>query len=400
MLKNKFKIVALLSVLFVLISTFSFATDDTALANDVSNTITNTTDDTNTTDTNVVNTESSDTVTDEQNTPEILDGDLYLFDNDIVMDQYVDGNVFIFGNNIEVTGRVNGNLFACGEKITFSEDSYIIQNTYVCANEITFNGATNDLYAVCNKIDTSYDSFVIRDLRVASNTFNFNGGVGRDAFVKANNFNFVTTPDAGGLVYGNLNYSASNELSLSEDFVQGSVNYSKLEQDSTKGVVLNKLINFCETILYTVVIFLLIVWLAPQFVQKASSFIGKKSILYFGIGILTCIVGVVLSFALLFSYVGFSVSLAIFTLLMLLLSIGFAVTATSITYKVKEKFKFEKNYFTGITLVCTTTILWILRQIPYVGLIVSCIISLFGLGIVSYYIFTRNSKKEQIQSEN
>lgn len=388
MLKNKLKMVVLLLVSIILISTFSFATsDNTVLTTEVVN-ANNTVDTTNTIS-------EGETTTTEEQTPEIYNGDLYLFDNDVVMDQYVDGNVFIMGQNIKITGRVNGSLFAFGNNVTIDENSYIVQSIYVCANEITLNGAANDLYAVCSKIDMSYDAFIIRDLRVLAETFNFNGGVGRNAFVKANNFNFVTTTDAAAIVYGNLTYSASQELSLAEGLVQGNVNYSKYEvaEEPVQNIILDKVINFGNALLYTVVIFLLAIWLAPKFVENASSFIGTKSVLAFGIGALACVVAILLSFALLFSYIGVPLAFAIFTLFALIVSISFAITTTCVTYKVKEQFKFDKKYLTYITLVIVTAILWALKQIPYVGWIISMIITLVGFGTVILYLFNRNKKE-------
>lgn len=393
MLKNKSKILVFLIAILLIVSPFSLATtDDAATNNEVESTVAG--------DNAKTSEEEATTTSEEQQTPEIYDGDLYLFDNNVVMDKLVDGNVFIFGENVEITGRVNGSLFVFADKVTFGENSYIVQSIFACANELTLNGAANDLYAACRKIDMSYDSFMIRDLRVAAETFNFNGGVGRDAFVTANNFNFVTTTDAAAIVYGNLTYSASNELSLSEEFVQGNINYSKFEEDEEKSaqdIILDKVINLCEALCYTIVVFLLAIWLAPKFVEKSSSFIGTKSILAFGIGALASVVAIVVSFALLFSYIGVPLAFGIFTLFALIMSISFAVTTICITYKVKEKFKLEKKYLTWVTLVIVTAILWALKQIPYVGWIISLIIALAGFGVVVLYVFSKNKKEVEIK---
>ncbi len=418
MSKLKQKVAILLMVSIVFISTLSFATESEIQprTQEDENTVTNeqvaegenteTTEQTQEGENTVTNEQASEdenTVTEEQTgeepTPEIHNGDLYLFNNDVVMDQYVDGNVFIMGSSVKITGRVNGSLYVMADKVTLEENAYIIQDLYIAANEISLNGAANDLYAIANKVDMSYDSFMIRDLRVCANTFNFNGGVGRDAFVTAKEFNFVTTADAGAIVYGNLNYSAPNELELSKDFVQGNVNYSKDNFiQPVQNVILDKVLDFCKTLIYTIAVFLLAIWLAPKFVKTISSYVGTKSILALGIGALASVIALVLSFALTFSYVGAPVAIAIFGLYLLMMSIAFAVTTTSITLKIKEKFKFEKKYLTAISLVLVTLILWGLTQIPYAGWVISLAISLVGFGITVLYLIGKN-KKEKIEEK-
>lgn len=395
MLKNKTKLIVLLVAIVMLLSTISFATDDAVVTSEVL-------DATTTSAETPINEETHDEEHNDE-TPEIYSGDLYLFDNNVVMDKLVDGNVFIFGKDIEVTGRVNGSLFVFGDNVTFSEDSYVVQSIFACANNLTLNGAATDLYAAGNIIDMNYNSFMIRDIRVAANTFNFKGGAGRDAFVGANTFNFETESGSSAIVYGNLNYSSNNELELSKELVQGDVHYSKsgdyTETKSVPEIILSKLINLLETILYTVVIFLLLAWLAPKFVENSKDYIGKKALTSFGIGLLASVVAIFVSLALLFSYIGVSLAFAIFAVFMLMMSISFAITTTCITFKVKEKFNFSKKYLTIVALAVVTLILWALEQIPYVGGIVAIIVNLVGFGTLLSYVFTKNKKENSVEAK-
>lgn len=395
MLKNKTKVFLLIITFIVLASTFSFATSDPAV-NPISQ---NTVSETNTIETNG----EQDITTTENEEPEIYNDNLYLFNDNVVMNQLVDGNVYIVGQNVEITGKVNGSLFVIADTVTFSKDSYIMQSIYVCANELYLNGAANDLYAIANKVDMSYDSFMLRDLYVTANSFNFNGGAGRNAFVSAKDFNFVTTEGSAAIVYGNLTYTSSNELALSNDLVQGEIKYSKYEnafgEKSVQDIILDYIVDFLKVLLYTVAVFLLALWLAPKFVEKSSSFIGKKSAMALGVGIISCVVAIIVSICLLFSVIAIPLGFAIFVLFMLMLSIAFAVTTICITNKVKEKFKFNNKYSTALTLILVTLILWALEQIPYVGFVVSIIVSLIGFGITLLYLFTKNKKDETVVKE-
>lgn len=390
MLKNKSKIVALIAIFLIVFSTISFATDTP---------VTTSVDSTNETSTapgdNTKTTDETTTTSDVEN--EIYSDDLYLFDNDIVMNQLVDGNVFIFGSNVKVTGKVNGSLYVFGDNVTFEKDSYVVQSIYVCANKLTLNGSANDIYACASQIDMSYDSFAIRDLRVAAGTFNFNGGVGRNAFVSANNFNFVTTDQKGAIVYGDLNYSSSNELSLSNEFVQGDITYTKeVENEKTvPEIILDKAISLCNALLYSLIVFFSCLWLAPKFLEKASSYTSvKQGFTCLGIGLLACIVTILVSFALLFTLVGLPISFVLLTLLGLLLSISTTVAAICITYKLKEKFNYTKKFATYLTLAGSVIVIWALGLIPYAGFFISLIINLFGFGAIVHYLFTKNKNSK------
>lgn len=394
MLKNKTKFIVILLAVLLVFSSFSLATDEGIMP--ISETSEEKVIEPRETETTTGTNESQ---TSEQ--AEIHNGDLYLFDNDIVMDQLVDGNVFIIGKNVKITGKVNGCLYVCADKVTFDKDSYILQSIYACANTIDFNGISlYDLYASCRQLNVLSDSFVQRDLRVAADTLNFSGVIGRNAFVGVNKFNFNAEEDT--IIYGDLTYTASNELSLSQDLVQGNVSYkpdTENKQESIGEVILDKVAQLCSSLLYVAIVFILAILLAPKFVEKASSYIALSSTSKsFGIGILATVVAIVVSFALLFSVIGIPVSFAIVALLVLLLSIATAVTSICITYRLKEKFAYSKNYLTYLTLAGVVIVIWALKLIPYVGGFISIVVNLVGFGIVVDYLLTKNkSNKKEIK---
>lgn len=394
MLKKKTKFIVILLVAFLMLSTFSFATDEGVMP--ISDTSEEKTIEPRDTETA---TETNETQTAEQS--EIHNGDLYLFDNDIVMDQLVDGNVFIFGKNVKITGKVNGCIFVCAENITFDKDSYVLQSVYACANTINFNGVSLvDLYASCRQLDMSSDSFVQRDLRVAADTLNFSSGVGRNAFVYVNNFNFMAESDP--IIYGDLTYTASRELELTQELVQGNISYKpdmENKQEPVTEVILDKVVDLCSSLLYVAIVFVLAILLAPKFVEKASSYIALSSTSKsFGIGILAAVIAIVASIVLLFSVIGIPVSFAIVALLVLLFSIATAITSICITYKLKEKFAYSKDYLTYLTLAGVVIVIWALKLIPYVGGIISIVVNLVGFGVVVDYLLTKNkSNKKEVK---
>lgn len=340
--------------------------------------------------------------TDEPTEEDIYNGDLYLVGNHIEMDKLVDGNVYLFGRNINITGKVNGSLYVCGETVTVAKEAYIIQSMYIAANKINLNGCANDLYAFANTVDMSFDSFMLRDLRVCANTFNFNGGCGRDAFVAANHFNFVTTDGNAALIYGNLTYSAPEELALTNELVQGEIKYQKdfFGNVSVTDMVIEKVIGVCAILLYAFVVFFLCLWLAPKFLKTTSTYLEPVTCAKsFGIGLLTTVATIFVSAILLLTIVAIPLSLAMVALLVLLLSIGTVISSICITYKLKEKFAYEKNYLTYLTLAGVVIVIWALELIPYVGTFVSIVVKMFGLGVIVHYLFTQNKPEKKEKTE-
>ena len=245
----------------------------------------------------------------------------------------------------------------------------------------------------------SADSFVQRDLRVVADTLNFSSGVGRNAFVYVNTFNFMKESDA--IVYGDLTYTASRELELSQELVQGNISYKpdmENEQNSVSEVILDKAIELCSSLLYVAIVFVLAILLAPKFMEKASTYITPAtSAKSFGIGILATIMAVVISLVLLFSVIGIPVSFAIIALLVLLLSIATAVTSICITYRLKEKFAYSKDCLTYLTLAGVVIVIWVLKLIPYVGGVVSFVIKMIGLGIIVSYLLQKNKSNKEVK---
>ena len=154
MSKRFSKILLTLLLLIVIITSFSlcFATDG-----EVSNTATE-----NSSESTTNSTETSTEGTDSEQ--EIYSGDLYLFDDKIVMDQLVDGNVFIFGKDVQITGQVNGNLYVLANKVTFGAtpeetangieyNTYIRYSIFACAKEITINDIISELKSKRSRIN-------------------------------------------------------------------------------------------------------------------------------------------------------------------------------------------------------------------------------------------------------
>jgi len=318
-------------------------------------------------------------------------GDLYLFDNDIIMDKYVDGNVFLFGNNIEITGRVNGNLFVFGNNVKFNE-SVVRYSIFVCANSVYYNGGCGteydygNLYVAASNFESTYNSYVTGDLKSVASSTILKSAVYRDVDLICNDINFGEGEDIP-MINGNIRYTAKNEVNMPEGVMagNGSITYTSLwEANYSNFSVVETLIAFATCIVTTLAIYILLNKLTPKFAGKASS--QKFSVLgllkAFGIGIATILVISIFFILLLLTSVGIKLSLLLALLFAILCLISVPVLAISITTTLKPILKIEKNTMFYLVLSLVSVVLYGITFIPFVGTLLGFIISVTSIGLI------------------
>ena len=407
MLKNKSKLLILFIVVILLLSTFSFATEEPAVNTTAEETPVTTEEHTHD------ETESEDVTSDEEattgDTETVLNSGLTIFEDDYTMDRLVDGNVYIFANNVTFSGQVNGNVIIFANNVTFTEEAYVTNSIYVAANRVDFSGICTDLNVIANIVNITYSnqtSFAYRDMNIAASSFTFAGGVGRDANVFATNFNFATEENCSGIVYGNLNYSSSTELELGAGFVEGEVTYTKISENeepmSVQEIIVDKLVSLGTTIVYTAVVFLLTLLVAPKFAHSSTNKLGKL-LPAIGIGLLTLIIIPVVFMLLMFTVVGVSLGFALIAIYVVLFFIYSSIVNIYVANTLKSKFKVEKTPMFLLVLLGTTIVIWALQQIPYIGGIVAILVTLAGAGLLVMSMFgniKRNKSNKQTVAEN
>ena len=93
-----------------------------------------------------------------------------------------------------------------------------------------------------------------------------------------------------------------------------------------------------------------------------------------------------------FKSISAGLSITIFTVYFLIMAISFTITSGSLTFLLKDKLGFDNKKL--LLLIIITIILWALKQIPFVGAIVTLCITSFGMGLFVKNIFDKNKKTE------
>ncbi len=385
MIKKKLKLLAVLFIILTVISSFSLC-----FADEVNEAVT-TSEQANT---------ASNTTSSEETEENIVEGDLYLFDNNITMDQLVDGNVYIMGKNITISGQVNGNLFVFGDSVTF-DNCYVRYSVYACANKIYYNGACNDLYVAAKKLEMTYDSYVVRDVKATSNSTILKAAIGRNVDLLTNSVDFGSDSEVP-IIYGDLNYSASEEKTLAEGIVEGKVNYSSngsFDNESVGERILDTVLSFLLVVVTTLVIYALVNKFKAEYIEKLN-YSPLQILKAVGIGLLTILVGAIISIILLITSVGAKLALIVIMLLILIGLLSMPIVAIFVTNLLKPVLKIEKTVMYYVVLGLVSIVLYGLTLIPLIGVILSIIITLLGYGLIVLNFLPKNElSDEEIQAK-
>ncbi len=381
MLKNKFKIIALLMILILALTLPVVRADDENQeeAISVDETTTNATDD--------PANQNSASMYSEDN---FKKNDVYLYGDKVTVDYIVDGNLFVLADEVVINSQIGGDAFICANSVTVEQQGYVFSNLFTCAKNVTINGVVYDLYSASE--NTTINGYVYRDIRVASNVLNVLGTVGRNAYVTSENLNFLANldenntdqqPTSQGSINGNLNYSAKQEASIPEGFVDGEVKFEPLKEVNQNSIQ-DAILALGSFVITVVVIWLICLWLAPKFLKKNPSLLTSKKILpVIGLGILTPIVLVILSLILFVIGITSMIGVLLLTILFILLAISTSICIITINNIICNKLKIEKNIAVFGILIATSIVLWLIGLIPWVGFIVKIIIAILGLGLIT-----------------
>lgn len=390
MLKNKFKVIALLAILILALTlpivkaeneTITNMTTDASLSEQTAS---------NETALPISNDSETNISMDEDN---FKKSDVYLMGNDITIDYIVDGNLFIFANNVTINSQIGGDAFIFANTVTLGDQSYIHSNLFTFCKDVNINGVIYDLYTASE--NTTIHGYVCRDIHVASDTVNISGIIKRNAYIDCSTLNFTSnanesTQNTGEqsalttqtMIYGNLNYSAKTESSIPENVVSGETTFEQQKTFDT-NVIQEKLISLATFVLTIIAVWLVCLWLAPKFLKTATSFLTtKKIMLAIGLGILTPIVSILLTVLFFSIEIASTLGLLLLMTLFTLITISTSIFAITLNTIICNKLKIEKNIAIFGMLVATSIALWLIGLIPFIGFILGIIVVILGLGIV------------------
>lgn len=388
MSKTKSKILCVLLLVFVLVSSYCYATVEPR-----------------TSEPETTSEEKTTAISEGEQTPTTPDqsnwtnGDLFLCQDKVTVSNVVDGNAFVIGKEVTITGEIGGDLFVIADKLNL-EGGYVYSSIFACANEIVINGVVYDIYAVCNNFTLENNGFVYRNMNVTASSINLLGKVRRDAFVSTPSIQFAENTDT--VIYGNLHYSNSSEISIPEGSVGGEVNFTKTDMKSVKTVgatIASRLFDLVKTLLLTFVATLVLLWLTPKFIERVGNSGVAKSFISLGIGIATPFAFVIASVLLILSTVGISVFVCGLFAFIALAFIGTTMASIFFGKLFTKLLKMKGNVKFILFTLLSTFVIWAISLIPVIGGFVGLMISLFGIGITLVNMVWKKEKVEEVKTD-
>lgn len=396
MLKNKTKIIAFLLVLILAItSSFVYADNETSSENDIA--LISDTSETKPVETNVENTVS----TNETSKDSYKNSDVYLMGDNVTIDYVVDGNLFVMADTVTINSKIGGDAFIMAKTINVGDQAYIFSNLFAMADSIDIKGVVYDVYALAQNFTVS-NGYIYRDAKLCCNTININGTIGRNAFVSCSNINFNTDENDKGIIYGDLTYSTPSELSFDKNIVNGNVTYKAPKvspEKSVREIVASYISDLGAFLAFVIIIWLVCLWLAPKFLNDTNKFVGKKTLNVLGTSLLTLIAVPIACIILLLLQLTAGISLLTVAIYILALIVAKSIFTIVANNYLCSKLNINKN--TGIfgMLIVSGVIVWVISELPYVGGIVSFIISVLGLGVLVSAILPKKAKKASDTNE-
>ena len=321
--------------------------------------------------------------------------DVYLMGDNVTIDYVVDGNLFVMADTVTINSKIGGDAFIMAKTINVGDQAYIFSNLFAMADSIDIKGVVYDVYALAQNFTVS-NGYIYRDAKLCCNTININGTIGRNAFVSCSNINFNTDENDKGIIYGDLTYSTPSELSFDKNIVNGNVTYKAPKVSPEKSVieiVASYISDLGAFLAFVIIIWLVCLWLAPKFLNDTNKFVGKKTLNVLGTGLLTLIAVPIACIILLLLQLTAGISLLTVAIYILALIVAKSIFTIVANNYLCSKLNINKN--TGIfgMLIVSGVIVWVISELPYVGGIVSFIISVLGLGVLVSAILPKKAKK-------
>ncbi len=330
--------------------------------------------------------------------------DKYVNAGNVVHDTgIVTHNYFSAGNALQNDMEIDGLLFTAGNSINYNGTS---EYSFIAGNLINFNGKSEkDVFIAGNTINIAKEALINRDLYLAASDININADINGNAFISAKNLTINSKN-----INGNLFLSAENIIITSDSEVNGTIKYPENAKISgIENVPAEKLVtyhvnensndnNFASKvtstifsiICYIAVAYILYLIFPTLFNKIERKFEFKNTMKTIGLGLAFLIVVPIISVILLITVVGVPISVLALIAYGVLLYLSLPVTANYLGNVILKNNKREKVNFYLATLI-GLLIIKIVGLIPVLGVIVSILSTLYGLG---YYLTKYKAYRE------
>lgn len=268
---------------------------------------------------------------------------------ELIINGDVSGNIIAMGGSIRVNGNVGGDLVAAGGQIILSKDSTVEGDILLAGGQVTLNGIVNG-----------------------------NGSVSAGTLQTGENFELE-----GNLELEAENYPSDLENNVGENL---SIIPQTRDQNQYAGEIGGLwIVFFFIGLLASLALGFILIYTFPDFVTELAEIVRDSALKAGLLGFLLLIFVPVLSFVLLITIFGWSLSL----LLMLLLTLAALIATIPVKLLAGEMIYtkvFKKEAGNMIYYLIGAVIFAVLYEIPYLGWLIQLVALLVGLGTLGIWL--------------
>ncbi len=298
-----------------------------------------------------------------------VDGDVICLSKTINISGQINGSVKIVGYNINVNGIINRSLAVVGKELLLNENSVIKKDVIFWTQKIAAKGKVGrNLEGRGSDIFIKGDIGRDVDLNIVSSVFNLN--ISKDSHIG-----------------GSLKYLAPHKVDIDPDIIKGNVIYKKQKIDINKKFdVFAYGMSTTISIFSALVLGLVLVSFWRKQIKIITDQMLSKISLSFVWGMLFVFVFPLLSFFLLFTIIGFSLSVAVVLFWLLVLLFARVFVGILIGRSLLDVLYPSKKDSMIWAMILGVVILWILFSLPLIGFVFSLLSLIWGAGALLLYL--------------
>ena len=313
---------------------------------------------------------------------EMTKGTVFYGNSIVVVNEDVDGTCFLAGGSVTIEADIYGDLFVAASEVNIKGNVH--GTVFIAASEVEITGKIDrDVFIAAAKVSLSDNASVERSLSITASTFNMsdNAKVNGNVSVLSEKMKI----SEGVSINGGLNYASSTEKDIPEGIVKGEIKYEQVK--NSKFDLKERGLNLVNQVLVTLALFVVFYKFLPNFINKSSKMLEKSSIKVIGFGILSLIMVPIIIILGMWSGIGSKISFIGLGLYTMLISISLPMLSIIIANMVKKHIKITQNLHDVWHVIYISVIIWLLSQIPYVGVgLIGASVTL-GLGLVYLNLF-------------
>lgn len=313
-------------------------------------------------------------------------GDMYIIKSNTTIEDKVDGNLFVISDNVDISADVDGNIFVMGDNVKIN--SNINGSAFVLAQNLNFTkGSIKDAYFYAENIILAEEAIISREAKMMGSSINVSGTISGDAYTVAEK----VALEESGIISGKLVYSGI--LDQDHEGQVGSLEKEEIKTEEVKKE--NEYKGKVESILYKTITALCIIGLIvlasnkkPE--VKVTLVDAVKGI--FG-GLLWVILIPIICIVLMITIVGIPFSLILLSIYIIMFFVAIPAVALQISAYILNIKNKDSKILLWLLAVVIYCVIAILRLIPVLNVLLPIIIGLYGFNLIIKTLFPKKKKE-------